>query len=317
MIESGRMLQQISYICFMKFGKLPSIQDVDFSLPPLNERSLARLGGKPADTFQAFVGISRWASKEWLGHIYPTGTKQADYLKFYAKAFNTIELNSTHYRIPTPEQVIKWREQTGPEFRFCPKIPQVISHYRKLVNVEEELHAFLEAISHFEDKLGCSFVQLHESFSPALFSNLEDFFSNWSAEFPLAVEFRHPDWFDNQQLIPEILDLLESNGISTVITDVAGRRDVSHTSLSTATAMIRLVGNELHESDFDRSEAWLKRIKVWQENGLKNLYFFPHQPGDRMASDFGDYWIDRLNQNFGQEISGTTGLSHGGQMALF
>lgn len=301
----------------MKFGKLPSIQDVDFSLPPINDRTQERLGGKPADSFEAFVGISRWASKEWLGHIYPKGTKQADYLKFYAQAFNTIELNSTHYRIPTPEQVIKWRDQTGPGFQFCPKIPQVISHYRKLVNVEEELTAFLKGISHFNEKLGCSFVQLHESFSPELFSNLKTFLSKWSSEFPLAVEFRHPDWFEAQTLIPEVLDLLESQGVSTVITDVAGRRDVSHTSLSNHTAMIRLVGNELHESDFERSEAWLKRIQVWQEQGLKKLYLFPHQPGDRMASDFGDFWIERLNKRFGSKLSGTAGLSHGGQMALF
>lgn len=301
----------------MKFGKLPSIHGVDFSLPPLNERSLQPLGGKPADAFQAFVGISRWASKEWVGHMYPKGTRQADYLKFYAEAFNTIELNSTHYRIPTPDQVAKWRDQTGPQFRFCPKIPQVISHYRKLVKVDEELNAFLEAIGHFNEKLGCSFVQLHESFSPELFSNLEDFLSKWSADFPLAVEFRHPDWFLEGALIPEVLDLLESRSISTVITDVAGRRDVCHSSLTSTTAMIRLVGNELHETDFSRSDAWLKRIQVWQENGLEKLYLFPHQPGDRMASDFGDYWTEELNRLFDQKLSGTTGLSHGGQMALF
>lgn len=301
----------------MKFGKLPSIQDVDFSLPHPNKRSLQQLGGKPADAFRAFVGISRWASKEWVGHIYPKGTKQADYLKFYAQAFNTIELNSTHYRIPTPVQVAKWRDQTGPEFRFCPKIPQVISHYRKLLNVEEELSAFLEAISHFDEKLGCSFLQLHESFSPELFSNLGDFLSKWPLEFPLAVEFRHPDWFVERALIPEVLDLLESRSVSAVITDVAGRRDVSHTSLTNHTAMIRMVGNELHQTDFDRSDAWMKRIQIWQEHGLKELYLFPHQPGDRMASDFGDYWIEQLNKGFGQKISGTTGYSHGGQMALF
>lgn len=301
----------------MKFGKLPSIQDVDFSLPPLNERSLQQLGGKPSDDFRAYVGISRWASKEWVGHIYPKGTKPADYLKFYAQAFNTIELNSTHYRIPTPDQVIKWRDQTGPEFIFCPKIPQVISHYRKLVHVEEELGYFLDAIQHFNEKLGCSFVQLHESFSPELFSNLGDFLSKWSSEFPLAVEFRHPDWFEDRRLIPEVLDLLESHNVATVITDVAGRRDVSHTSLTSPTAMIRLVGNELHQTDFERSEAWLKRIQLWQENGLEKLYLFPHEPGDRMASDFGDFWAERLADQFDQQIPGTTGLSHGGQMALF
>lgn len=301
----------------MKFGKLPSIQGVDFSLPPVNQRSLSLLGGNPASSFEAFVGISRWSSKEWIDHLYPKGTKQSDYLSWYSKAFNTIELNTTHYRIPSPDQVQKWRESAQPGFKFCPKIPQVISHYRKLVNAREETRQFLESISHFQEKMGCCFLQLHESFSPAFFANLEAFLDQWSDEIPLALEFRHPDWFIDQALIPEVMDLLEEKGVFTVITDVAGRRDVSHTSLSGKTAMIRLVGNELDPSDFVRSDAWLKRIDSWVLNGLETLYLFPHEPGDRMASDLGDYLIKRLNDQHQLSIPGSMGISLGGQMNLF
>ena len=56
---------------------------------------------------------------------------------------------------------------------------------------------------------------------------------------------------------------------------------------------------------------------MWQENGLKELYLFPHEPGDRMASDLGDYWIRRLNETFDLRLSGSEGMSTGGQMALF
>lgn len=301
----------------MKFGKLPSIRGVDFSLPPINPSNLKHLGGSPAASFDAYVGVPRWASKEWIGHLYPKGTKPADYLRFYAQAFNTIELNSTHYRIPTPEQVAKWRDQTGASFRFCPKLPQVISHHRQLIHADEELSLFLKAIENFEEKLGCSFVQLHDSFSPALFSNLEKFLSKWPSDMPLAVEFRHSDWFEAGGLIPEAVELLATCQVGTVITDVAGRRDVCHGSLTNRTAMIRLVGNELHETDFERSEAWLNRLQLWREQGLETVYVFAHEPGDRMASDFADYWIEQVNTRFDQQLSGTSGLSFGGQMALF
>ncbi len=301
----------------MKFGKLPSISGVDFSLPPVNDRSLDILGRKSSESFEAFVGISRWSSSEWIGHIYPKGIKQAEYLRFYSQAFNSIELNSTHYRIPTLDQVQKWRDLAAPGFRFCPKIPQVISHYRKLIDVEKELDQFVTSIAAFDSKLGCCFVQLHESFSPQLFGNLRDFLERWPKDMDLAVEFRHPDWFLDHVLIPEALDLLESHGTGTVITDVAGRRDVSHSSLTNRIAMIRLVGNELHPTDFERSNAWLARLSLWQENGLEHIYLFPHQPGDRMASDFGDYWIRHLNERFGLSLTGTEGLAHGGQMSLF
>ncbi|MDP5171038.1 MAG: DUF72 domain-containing protein [Bacteroidia bacterium] len=301
----------------MKFGKLPGIEGVDFSLPPLNERSLALLGGQAHDHFEMFVGLSRWASKEWVGHLYPKGTKQVDYLAHYSKAYNTIELNSTHYRSPSIDQVKKWRDMAAPGFRFCPKIPQSISHYRKLMNISEELTLFVDAIAHFEESLGCSFVQLHDSFSPALFTNLAHFLAQWPTGFPLAVEFRHPDWFADRQLIPAACDLLEKHGIASVITDVAGRRDVSHSSLTSKIAMIRFVGNELHPTDFSRSQAWLERIALWRQQGLESLYLFPHEPGDMMASDLADFWIKEVNKQFGQRIAGSSGAAAGGQMALF
>lgn len=220
----------------MKFGKLQDIREVDFSLPPQNPRSLELLGKKPAENFQAFIGLPRWSSKDWMHKLYPKGTKQADFLTYYSQSFNTIELNTTHYRIPTPEQVRKWRDMSDDSFVFCPKIPQIISHYRKLLNIEAELEQFCESIREFDSKYGCSFIQLHESFGPNLYRNLESFVSLWPEDLELCIEFRHPEWFEHRNLRPEALTLLENHRIGAVITDVSGRRDVSHSSLSTRTA---------------------------------------------------------------------------------
>ncbi|MEM6800924.1 MAG: DUF72 domain-containing protein [Bacteroidota bacterium] len=302
----------------MKFGKLADIGAVDFSLPVLNPRNMEILGGKPAPNFQAYVGLPRWSSKEWIEKLYPKGSKQGEYLRYYSQSFNTIELNTTHYRIPQEEQVIKWREMADESFVFCPKIPQLISHYRKLVNVERELGLFTEAIQAFGPKYGCSFMQLHEAFGPEYFHNLEAFLKLWPRDLALSIEFRHPDWFEARSLRPELEHLLIQQGIGAVITDVSGRRDVSHNSLTNKVAMIRLVGNSLHPTDFERSDAWLERIQLWVENGLQKLYLFPHEPGDVMAMDLGAYWIEKLNQRFGLKLN-TPGVprQEGDQMSLF
>lgn len=303
----------------MKFGKLLDINDVRFELPPINENNKKILGGSTAKgAFRAFVGCPRWASKEWIGKLYPKGTPQKDYLKFYSQSFNTIELNSTHYRSPKPDLVERWRDMAADGFVFCPKIPQVISHYKKLIQVQEELPAFTDSISLFGEKMGCSFVQLHESFGPSLFPNLEQFAQNWPQSLPLAIEFRHPDWFVHHQLIPELTELLIQHQITPVITDVAGRRDVLHNTLTTKTVMLRFVGNHLHNTDYERVDTWMRRLAQWVDQGLETLYFFAHEPGDELASELGTYVIKQLNAHFDLNLP-IPGLpiENSGQMELF
>lgn len=302
----------------MKFGKLSDITGVDFSLPPMDEEGMKFLGNRPSPQFEVFVGLPRWASKDWENHLFPKGTKAAEYLSYYAHSFNTIELNTTHYRIPKPEQVQKWRDLATENFVFCPKIPQSISHYRKLLNIEKELAQFTDSIREFSSKYGCSFIQLHESFDPKLYRNLEEFLNLWPRDLPLAIEFRHTDWFEYQALRPEALDLLRQYGVSPVITDVAGRRDVCHNSFATKTAMLRFVGNALDSTDFVRTDAWMDRLDIWVKNGLEKLYIFAHEPGDVMAMELGKYWIEQLNQRFDLNLA-IPGIhqNQGDQMSLF
>jgi hypothetical protein len=90
----------------MEFGKLPSVDHIDWTLPPDVEESLRYLEQikDPVRPTQFYIGTPAWGHREWVGKIYPPGVKAADYLKYYAKNFNTIELNTSHYRIPTAEQ---------------------------------------------------------------------------------------------------------------------------------------------------------------------------------------------------------------------
>jgi uncharacterized protein YecE (DUF72 family) len=284
----------------MKFGQTDHIADIDFTLPPIEATDPRGLQGKPADSFVAFVGLPRWGSKAWLGDIYPPGTKAKDYLTHYSRALSCIELNSTHYRIPSETLVQQWYQASQPGFIFCPKVPQVISHVRQLVHCEAELAAFTSAIAGFGDRLGHSFVQLHESFGPKLLGNLHDFLQRWPSNLPLAIEFRHPDWFATHQLLPAAADLLTQHQVAPVITDVAGRRDVLHQSMTAPTVMIRLVGNGLVSTDYTRADAWMERLSQWRQQGLERAYLFAHQPDDGQALRYGRALIDRANAQLDQ-----------------
>jgi uncharacterized protein YecE (DUF72 family) len=89
---------------------------------------------------------------------------------------------------------------------------------------------------------------------------------------------------------------MEQYGISTVITDVAGRRDVLHQRLTTSIAMIRFVGNGLHPTDYSRVDDWIDRCLQWLDAGLQTLYFFVHEPDNKFSPELVKYFIQHLNE---------------------
>ncbi|MFT2011187.1 DUF72 domain-containing protein [Pontibacter sp. 13R65] len=282
----------------MDFGKLADISKVDFSLPPDHPDTIATLQhnatsgtGAPA----IFIGLPVWVNKAWAGQIYPASMREKDSLHWYGKQFNTIELNSTHYHIPSPDTIDRWRHTVPQGFRFCPKFPQLISHEAQLRRTQDLTATFCEAIAGLEEKLGASFLQLPPLFGPRQLSDLEALVQFVPESVPLAVELRHPDWFKSQAAAQELYEVLEKYRVSTVLTDVAGRRDMLHMRLTTPVAMVRFVGNGLHPTDYSRIDAWVERLQHWLEAGLQQLYFFVHEPDNTVAPDLAMYLIEKLN----------------------
>ena len=98
--------------------------------------------------------------------------------------------------------------------------------------------------------------------------------------------------------------ILEENNVSTVITDVAGRRDVLHQRLTTPTAIVRFIGNDSEATDFSRLDAWVKRLKTWFEMGLHEVYFFTHSPDNLKAPNLTKYFQERIEANFDAILRG-------------
>lgn len=283
----------------MKFGRVGDISQVDFSFPPEPPANRALLARLPTPTRREpiYVGCTGWSMPEWLGKWYPAGAKTKDFLRHYGQQFTTIELNTTHYRIPDRATVERWREQTPDDFRFCPKLPQSISHERNLGLQDTALGLFWEALAAFGEKLGACFIQLPPFFAADRLPLLSRFLQQWPAEFPLAVEARHESWFASPAEQEALFDLLESSNSAALITDVAGRRDVLHLRLTAPFAMVRFVGNGLHPTDYERIDDWVRLLKKWQDGGLANTYFFTHEPDNILAPEIALYLIERLQEN--------------------
>ncbi len=283
----------------MEFGKIYDLEGKDFSLPidaDFNQKLWTTLEQQPQE-LSVFVGCTGYGMPEWVGDYYPKGTKSKDFLRAYTKQFNTIEHNTTHYRMPDIPTVKKWYDESEADFKFCPKIPQSISHSRFLGAETGTIEHFCNNIALLSQKLGTCFMQLPPHFSYDNLPVLKRFLDQFPKEIPLAIEFRNESFFNDFDHTQYLFELLFEHKIGTVITDVCGRRDVLHQGLTHDFATIRFVGNDLHHTDFQRIDDWVARILDWKTKGLKTLYFFTHEPDNIKAPELAAYFVAQLSKH--------------------
>lgn len=179
----------------MKFGQVADPSQIDFTLPKDHPKTQEILEKSNGNDFNIYIGCAKWNKTDLKG-FYPKGTK--DELKYYATQFNSIELNATFYSLPSPEQVLTWKEKTPPNFKFFPKITNTVSHFRRLINVTDVVTDYATSVMNFGDQLGMVFLQLHDNFKPKDFERVEKFVKDWPKEVPLAIEVRSAEWFEEE-----------------------------------------------------------------------------------------------------------------------
>lgn len=279
----------------MKFGKVDQPELIDFTIPSDHPDTATILRKNKEDSeFSVFVGCAKWNRQDLKG-FYPRGTK--DELTYYSTQFNSIELNATFYRIPGAKQVEVWRDKTPGNFKFFPKISNTISHLKRLHGVDSIVDEFCTNISVFESKLGMVFLQMHDNFKYKDFNRLEKFIGEFPSQIPLALELRNTEWVTNKEINDKLCSCLQKHNVANIIVDAAGRRDLMHMRLTTATAFVRFVGAN-HKSDYTRLDDWIERLKRWIGHGLRNLYFFVHQNVEKESPLLSAYFITKLNQQF-------------------
>jgi uncharacterized protein YecE (DUF72 family) len=160
--------------------------------------------------------------RSWQGSFYPRGMKPGDYLTFYASRFQTVEVDSTFYRIPSAATVNGWYEKTPPDFIFAAKVPRVITHHKVLVDCEAEFDEFIGRMDLLDDKLGPMLLQF-PYFNKSAFKNGAEFLARlrfFLKKLPemftckFVVEIRNKSWLNAR-----FLDLLREHNVALALID--------------------------------------------------------------------------------------------------
>ncbi len=166
------------------------------------------------------LGTCAFTATGWRGSFYPRSLRSADFLRFYAQQFDTVELDVTFYQIPSPTTVRGWYRKTPPGFVLAAKVPQAITHEKCLVNCQPEVREFLTAMERLGEKLGPLLFQFpyhnrdkFESPQPFL-ERLEAFLKSLPKDFRYAVEVRNKWWIG-----PSLVDLLGEQGVALALID--------------------------------------------------------------------------------------------------
>jgi uncharacterized protein YecE (DUF72 family) len=172
----------------------------------------------PSAPARVHVGTQGWNYPDWVGGFYPAGTRPADFLSVYARAFDVVEVDSTFYAIPPARTVRGWAERTPPGFTFTLKLPQEATHEKHLRDCESVAERFFAAARELGPKLGPVLLQMGPDFGPAEMPSLARFLSLVPRDVRLAVEVRHPGW-TQPDVLRALRVLLEEHAAALALSD--------------------------------------------------------------------------------------------------
>jgi uncharacterized protein YecE (DUF72 family) len=153
------------------------------------------------------IGCSGWSYQDWVGKFYPAGLKSGEWLAYYAKHFNTVEVNMSFYRFPFKNMLKGWYNRTPKNFRFTLKANRLITHVKRLKGTEKLLASFYALADLLEEKLACILFQMPPSLRKDKdMKTLESFLKSLSPDHNNVIEFRHGSWFCR-----EVYDLLSAH----------------------------------------------------------------------------------------------------------
>lgn len=258
-----------------------------------------------------YLGCPIWANKDWVGTLFTLKAKPKDYLRQYARVFNTVEGSNTFYALPSAEQILRWKSDTPTYFRFSFKLPKTITHVYKLRHVQQELSRFFTVMEPLFERIGVFFVQLPPTFNQKSLSVLAAFLKQLPQDLTYALEVRHLDFYQNNDAETALNTLLHQNGINRALFDTATLHALPATDAHTleaqrkkpkmpprllATAQnpfLRFVGHALPQQNTLRLTEIAQTTAQWLSEG-KRPYLFMHTPGDEFAPQTCRYFHELL-----------------------
>ena len=217
-----------------------------------------------------WVGCSGWNYDSWRGGIYPEGLAKRRWLERYAELFESVEVNSTFYRLASRAGVERWLGQTPEDFVFAVKASQYLTHMKRLRDMGTGVQRFYERIEPLVDagRLGPVVWQLPENFHRD-----DERLAGAVEQLPAGrhcFEFRHPSWFTE-----EVYAILRARGVALVIGDRPERPFQTH-ELTADFTLVRFhygaAGRRGNYSDREL-DRWAERLRAWSRQVEVFAYF--------------------------------------------
>lgn len=228
-----------------------------------------------AATDAIWIGTSGWSYDHWDGVLYEDGTPTGRRLSAYADSFDTVEVDTTFYRLPDDGTLEAWEETVPEGFQFAVTASQYTTHLEKREDADEALGELLDRIEILGDKLGPILFQCPPNWTRNA-EQLASFLDTLPRGHEYAFEFRDPSWFHD-----EIYELLAANDAALCLYEIQGAR-------SPLVVTAGLIYVRLHKPrDTDGSEysrqalsAWADRFVEWAGDGHEIFcYFTNHHDG--------------------------------------
>lgn len=235
------------------------------------------------------VGTSGWNYRHWREIFYPRHLKQAQWLGHYATRFDTVEINSTFYRLPRPEYIERWYESVPEGFLFAVKGSRFLTHVKRLADSGESLDRFIDLIYGFGDKAGPLLWQL-----PPNMQRDEDRLAAFAGALPgglrHAFEFRHQSWFTEK-----VMAILDNAGAALCLADHPERPQPLE--LTTDWTYIRFHYGAGADGSYSETQlgSWSERIKGYLESDMDVYAYF--------NNDWQGHAIDNATQLLAQSDS--------------
>ncbi len=222
------------------------------------------------------VGTSGWNYAEWKGVFYPADIKPAGMLRYYAQRFDTVEVNATFYRMPTPKVIAGWLATAPCDFTFVLKAPQRITHFGRLRDVDEPVRVFCDAARGLDGRLGPLLFQLPPNFKKDV-GRLGDVLYLVPPELRMAWEFRHPSWFAD-----DVYERLRARNAALAIVE-----DENATTPTVVTADWGYVRLRAIDYTDARLRAWADTVRSVGAPWRDAFVFFKHEvTAPRLATAF-------------------------------
>jgi len=215
-------------------------------------------------------------------YLFPPPYENSSRLTYYASHFNSIEFNSSFYKIPQPGTVAKWASSVPENFRFTFKLWKGITHNKSLDFNKEDVVTFFNSINSVNEKTGCVLIQFPPGLGKEYIKQFEDLLSrineiNPPGKWKLAIEFRNRSWYDE-----DVYDLLNLYKATVVIQDIL-RSATPAIDLESKFLYLRFHGptgnyRESYSEDFLREYSDL--INEWMEDGKIIYVYFNNTMGD-------------------------------------